>query len=656
MAINKDIVILLVEDAGVMRSMEKKTLKEIGFNRILEAKDGEDAVNTINKASHIDLVISDWNMPNKNGLELLQWIRLHKDYKSIPFIMATGRGEKKEINRAEKEGANSFITKPFNADELIQKIEEAFNEPGSGEEIEEWQPQLSDSGKVILRMGHIQITDHLVLGVLKHMIENGNIEPKYFELDTACMSSWNPVSRGLEHGTIDGACVLAPIAMDLFAYDVPLKLILFAHKNGSIFVRNNRGGTYEKPYQNFFKDKSFYIPHLLSIHHILAHMFFDNIGLNAGMAGDEGTDVRFEVVPPIQMPELISKNSDACGYLVAEPLGTKAITSGDASLQFFSKELWDDHPCCVVTLRQEFIDYYPDAVYEFTDYLVQCGQFITEKPALAAEIGVKFLDPDGTLGLTQDIIKNVLTEPLGITTDDLYPVVEDLERIQHYMHDQMDIGKIIDVDEFVDLRFAEQACIKENGMLKNGGGHSSGEKAMDLLSARAEQSEIEKYRQEITVDGKYLTFGLQDQVFGINILQIREILQYTPMRKIPRSDNILMGIINLRGRIIPVIDLRLALELETKEYDTTCRIIVLEFESLQKSIQIGVVVDKVIAVADITREDIQESPEFGIQIRMDYIQAFAKINEEITILLDIEEIMSQKQKQELSRVAHAETA
>ena len=470
------------------------------------------------------------------------------------------------------------------------------------------------------------------------------------------MSSWNPVSQELESGSIEGACILAPIAMDLFAYDVPIQLVLLAHKNGSIFVRNNKGGEYKKPYQEFFRNKSFFIPHVLSIHHILAHMFFDNIGVNAGLEKGESSDVRFEVVPPIMMPKLLSENPEVCGYLVAEPLGTKAISAGDASLQFFSKELWEDHPCCVVTLRKEFIEQYSEAVYEFTKYLVEAGKFISEKPGLAAEIGVSFLDPDGTLGITPQLIKNVLTEPLGITTDDLYPVKEDLERIQHYMHDQMEIGKIIDIDQFVDLRFADEACKKSSATTRSSMGFSAGEKAMDLLEANLEEREEFADASKKKVEGKYLIFNLEEHEFGININNIREIIRFTTLRKIPKSDPILMGIINLRGSVIPVIDLRVALELEPKQPDRSSRIVVLEFESLEGSVQMGVLVDKVTSVTDISKKNIQEKTGFGLKIRTDYILSFAKMEETILILLDIEKIMSEKQHKEIESVYYQENA
>ncbi|MGE5499328.1 MAG: response regulator, partial [Syntrophothermus sp.] len=213
-SVSSSIKILLVEDASVMRKMERKTLDAIGMKNITEAEDGNDAIAKLSSGEKFDLIISDWNMPNKDGYELLLWVRANPALKSLPFLMATGRGEMKEVTTAKQAGVSAFISKPFNAAELKEKIEEAFgiSKINYKEEEEKRIPRVTASGKVRLKAAHIQITDHLVLGVLKHLIQIGELAPKYFELETECMSSWNPVAKALEKGTVDAACVLAPIA------------------------------------------------------------------------------------------------------------------------------------------------------------------------------------------------------------------------------------------------------------------------------------------------------------------------------------------------------------------------------------------------------------------------------------------------------------
>ncbi len=649
MPVKLNIKILLVEDAAVMRKMEKKVLSSLGHENIIESVDGDDAIAKLQSDSTIELVISDWNMPNKSGLELLRWIRSNDQLKNLPFIMATGRGEKKEVTEANEAGVSAFISKPFNAAELKEKIDEAFGD--KKEEMKERpKAKLNDEGKVIINMAHIQITDHLVLGVLKHLIKIGEINPKHFELRTHRMSSWNPVANALDKGTVEGACVLAPIAMDLYKYGAPLKLILFAHRNGSILVRNKKGGDFREPYNDFFKQKTFYIPHTLSIHNMLAHMFFTGIGLQPGVAGNDNVDIEFEVVPPVKMPEFLGDNPDTAGYLVAEPLGTKAIANGLAELQFLSSEMWENHPCCVITMQEEFLNDYPDAAFELSDYLVKAGKFIAQKPGAAAEIAVEFLDPDKSLGLKVPLLRNVLTEPLGIKTDNLYPSIEDLDKMQHYMHDVMGVGSIIEVDKFVDLKYARSVC-GESASRSKSNLHDSFEYANELL-VRAELSNEELASKALlNMEGQYLMFVLDNQEFGIDILKIREIIKLVPITSMPQSPPFVKGIIDLRGNVVPIIDIRTRFGMpEVEPTNKTC-IIVLEIEHQGISVEMGIIVDSVSEVRTISASDIDAPPEISTTVDSKYIMAMIKDEDMIKILLDISLVLSKNELALVNTVA-----
>ncbi|MHB8151346.1 MAG: ABC transporter substrate-binding protein, partial [Desulfobulbia bacterium] len=374
MALDPQMKILLVEDAGTMRKMEARILGQVGFTNIVEAKDGNDAMAKLGAEPDIALVISDWSMPNCDGYQLLQWMREHDAFKNLPFLMATGHGDKAYVAKAKEAGANGVVAKPFTPDELKVLIDEIFGLKQAPAPKKEEGPKMSAEGKVHLKMAHIQITDHLALGVLKHQVASGQKNPLHFSLDTLCMPGWNPVQSALENGAVDGAFILAPMAMDLFSYGVPIKLVLFAHRNGSICVRN-KTGKYAKPYQQFFKHKTFYIPHKMSIHNMLAHMYFTQMGLRPGVAGKEAVNVLFDVVPPVAMPEFLKDNAEASGFLVAEPIGSRAITAGIAERQFLSSEVWQDHPCCVVVFREEILSKYPEAVQEFTTMLVEAGLY-----------------------------------------------------------------------------------------------------------------------------------------------------------------------------------------------------------------------------------------------------------------------------------------
>ncbi|MBF0523715.1 MAG: chemotaxis protein CheW [Deltaproteobacteria bacterium] len=635
----KKIKILLVEDTAIMRKIEINTLKSLGYENIIEAVDGNDAIARLQAEPGIDLIISDWNMPNKDGYELLRWVRANDRLKQIPFLMATGEGDKKQEQKAVDAGVSSFIGKPFNPDELKTKIEEALGLRKVEEVSEEEKgPRTSASGKVRLKMAHIQITDHLILGVVKHLIDKGELSPKTFDLEIQCMPGWNPVKQALERGTVDMACVLAPMAMDLYSVGTPIKLILLTHRNGSIFVRN-RLGEYREPFQNFFRGKQFFIPHKMSIHHMLAHMFFSKIGLKPGAIGEAGVEVGFEVVPPIKMPEFLNGNAGAGGFMVAEPIGTKAIASGIAELQFLSSELWKNHPCCVVAARDDFIGPYTDAVYEFSEMLVQAGKFIEKKPDTAAEIAVSFLDPNKNLGLKVPLLKNVLTEAQGIKTGDLFPSIDDLDRIQKYMYHDMGIGSLIDLEKFVDLQFAETVCRDRKVSAQVSVPANMDGLTLDILQRGGTAAE-QTSKAMLNKEGKYLTFSLGRQEFGIDILKVKEIIGMAPIRTIPQAPPYIKGVVNLRGKVISVMDLRLKFGMEELPYtDRTC-IIVLEVDGTGRAAQVGIAVDAVSEVRDIKAAEIEETPSFGAKVKTNAILAMAKIDGGVKILLDIDKVIN----------------
>lgn len=457
MSLDMDMKILAVDDSGTMRVMFRQYLSKAGFENVTLACDGVDALDKIEKEGPFQLIISDWNMPNMDGLDLLKEVRKHPTCKTIPFIMATAQGDKSQQEVAREAGSSGHVPKPFDEVELKEAITRAFSGEAQSQAAETHTPEMRD-GKVVIRLGHIQITDHLALGILKHWIEDGTISPEHFILETERLPGWNPVQEKLENGSVSGAMVLAPIAMDLFAYNVPIKLVLFAHKNGSGFVRSSRFE--EGPYEDiagFYKYKVVNIPHKMSIHNMLAHKYLTDLGLKPGVPGQKAINVRFEVVPPIKMPPIMKEDDSVGGFIVAEPICTRAASSGLGSMEFSSGAIWPDHPCCVVALRQELINQCPDAVQELTELLVKAGRHVSENRKSAAEIALKFLDPEGKLGLSLPVLLQVLSQKNGITMDDLYPSIEDLDKIQNYMYHKMGIGKLIDLNTFVDTRFADRA-------------------------------------------------------------------------------------------------------------------------------------------------------------------------------------------------------
>ena len=109
----QEVKILLAEDAMAMRKIEIKILKSLGFTDVVEANDGGEAIKKLQQEPGIDLVISDWNMPNKSGLDLLKWIRASAEFKTLPFIMATGQSDKAQENKAFDAGVSPGSAWPF---------------------------------------------------------------------------------------------------------------------------------------------------------------------------------------------------------------------------------------------------------------------------------------------------------------------------------------------------------------------------------------------------------------------------------------------------------------------------------------------------------------------------------------------------------------
>lgn len=141
-------------------------------------------------------------------------------------------------------------------------------------------------------------------------------------------------------------------------------------------------------------------------------------------------------------------------------------------------------------------------------------------------------------------------------------------------------------------------------------------------------------------EGKYLTFTLANEEYGIGILKIKEIIGMMPITSVPRTPPFVKGVINLRGKVIPVVDLRLKFGMQPMDYtDRTC-IIVVEISGQSGSLIIGIVVDSVSEVLNIKEEDIENTPTFGVRVNTDYIMGMAKMGGGVKILLDIDKVLS----------------
>ena len=139
--------------------------------------------------------------------------------------------------------------------------------------------------------------------------------------------------------------------------------------------------------------------------------------------------------------------------------------------------------------------------------------------------------------------------------------------------------------------------------------------------------------------GKYLTFALGNEEFGLEILKVREINGYMAITAIPQAPGYVKGVINLRGQVIPVVDLRLKFGMNAAEVTEETCIIVVEITQGNRKFQTGIVVDRVKEVLDIAGENIENSPEFGSNVDTDFILGMGKVNGAVKILLDIDKVL-----------------
>jgi len=152
-------------------------------------------------------------------------------------------------------------------------------------------------------------------------------------------------------------------------------------------------------------------------------------------------------------------------------------------------------------------------------------------------------------------------------------------------------------------------------------------------------------------EGKYLTFSLAEEEYGIGILKIKEIIGMMPITSVPQTPEFVKGVINLRGKVIPVIDLRLRFGMEAIDYTERTCIIVVEIEGESCTVMIGIVVDAVSEVLNVNGEDIEDTPTFGAKLNTEYILGMAKMEGGVKILLDIDRVLSDEEIAVLEKAA-----
>ncbi len=148
--------------------------------------------------------------------------------------------------------------------------------------------------------------------------------------------------------------------------------------------------------------------------------------------------------------------------------------------------------------------------------------------------------------------------------------------------------------------------------------------------------------------GKYLTVVLDNEAYGLNVLKIREIIRMQKITPVPQMPAFVKGVINLRGRVIPIVDLRVKFGLKAEFAERTCIVVVQVKLAHDQVVQMGLIVDSVEEVVNLTAQEIEPVPEFGTRIDTTYLLGMAKIKDQVKTLLDIDRVVAPETMQNIA--------
>lgn len=168
-------------------------------------------------------------------------------------------------------------------------------------------------------------------------------------------------------------------------------------------------------------------------------------------------------------------------------------------------------------------------------------------------------------------------------------------------------------------------------------------------------SEIENVMTDMSTDAdisaQYLTFNLDGEAFATEIAKVREVLEYAQITPVPRSPEYMLGVINLRGNVVPIVDLRLQFDMETAEVDVNTCIIIIEIEIEGTATVLGVLADQVQEVIELRPEQLELVPSLGTRVKNEFIHAMGKIDDRFIIVLDMQHVFSAIQLEKVTSSA-----
>lgn len=174
-----------------------------------------------------------------------------------------------------------------------------------------------------------------------------------------------------------------------------------------------------------------------------------------------------------------------------------------------------------------------------------------------------------------------------------------------------------------------------------------------MVDERSELAESSLRHESDGVPGQYLTFTLNGEMYSIAILNVKEIIEYGSVTEIPMLPDFIRGVINLRGSVVPVIDLSCRFGSEPTQVARRTCIVIIELlqENSDTRHDVGIMVDSVSEVLEIYSNDIEPAPNFGVRIRTDFIEGMGKVNGRFVIILDVSRVLSIEELALLTQVA-----
>jgi len=154
-----------------------------------------------------------------------------------------------------------------------------------------------------------------------------------------------------------------------------------------------------------------------------------------------------------------------------------------------------------------------------------------------------------------------------------------------------------------------------------------------------------------TTANKYLTVTLENESYGMAVLKVREIIRLQKITPVPQMPSYVKGVINLRGRVIPIVDLRLKFGLKAEIAERTCIVVVQVSMSSGQNVQMGLIVDSVEEVVTLGADEIEPTPEFGTRIDTTYLLGMAKVKGQVKTLLDIDRVVAQEAIERMAKVS-----